>query len=654
MYKKKIGEVKNKRDFLFLATLLLIFFFMLPRANAAYIKLLAVSEENGTLKGSVADLYVEIKPGSGHVFMETFPLTKLDTQISTRFAKNIACNELNVDCSKYDFFYVIRANAPIVGGPSASAAIAALTYIELEGLKIKENVSLTGTINSGALIGPVGGLKEKISAAREAGIKTVLIPDIEIYSYEEDSINISSIYEENKNISEEEIIEKIINETNKIKRKDNQSNKTSENENLITYGESIGVKVIPISTLGEAIYYLTGKNVSKKYKEELNTSEYDNIMLVVSEKLCNRTEELLRSINISMIKKINESFIDYAEKTLNETLELINNSKRERLNRKFYSSASFCFGANVKASTLLFLQENKLESNAKLLSYSIDYYNKMLKKNFETINELQTYLIINERLYEAKEHLHQAFKALEENKTISAAENIAFANERLKSSEYWQEFMKMKGKKYEINVAKLRDSCLSKIGEAQELSQYVNLIFPLTIKNIEKKIKDAELEASIENYEECLYRASEAKAELNLILSNYGIKEEDTKKLLEKKLVAAKKSISSQIEKDVIPIMAYSYYEYATSLKDSDVYSSLLYAEYAIELSSMDVYFQVKNGLREYKVLRISEPFLLGFFIGIFITTSFFLMIIYFSKAKKISKGKSKFKTNKNKKFKIH
>ena len=61
-----------------------------------HIKLLAVSERSeGNITGATADLFLEIKPGEGRVFIDTFPLTKLDTQISTRFAKEIACDLLN-------------------------------------------------------------------------------------------------------------------------------------------------------------------------------------------------------------------------------------------------------------------------------------------------------------------------------------------------------------------------------------------------------------------------------------------------------------------------------------------------------------------------------------------------------------------------------
>src|SRR3989344_5952405 len=90
-------------------------------ARSARTKLLAVSEINGTSYGSVADLHLDIKSGDGGVFLDTFPLTKLDTQISTRFAKEIACKQSHTDCRNIDFFYSLKSGSTIVGGPSAGS-----------------------------------------------------------------------------------------------------------------------------------------------------------------------------------------------------------------------------------------------------------------------------------------------------------------------------------------------------------------------------------------------------------------------------------------------------------------------------------------------------------------------------------------------------
>ncbi len=137
-----------KKRFLLIVILILL----LPSglAKSGHMKLLAVSNLGTDSRGSVADLFLEVDEGQGRVFIESFPLSKLDTQISTRFAKEVACSFIEKDCSNYDFFYTIRANSAIIGGPSAGAAIAVLTIS--------------------------GGVLEKIGAASDTDIRTVLIP----------------------------------------------------------------------------------------------------------------------------------------------------------------------------------------------------------------------------------------------------------------------------------------------------------------------------------------------------------------------------------------------------------------------------------------------------------------------------------------------
>ena len=128
----------KKLAFLVALTVLVIVLLLSTTApKKGHIKLLAVNDLPGEEdQGSIADLYLEIKPGAGRVFIDTLPASKLDTQMSTRLAKNIACELTEKDCSRYDFFYTIRSDSVIVGGPSASAATAILTASVLEGRKL--------------------------------------------------------------------------------------------------------------------------------------------------------------------------------------------------------------------------------------------------------------------------------------------------------------------------------------------------------------------------------------------------------------------------------------------------------------------------------------------------------------------------------------
>ena len=53
----------------------------------------------GSGAGLVAELELSVVSGSGEVFLNTYPLTKLSTQLSLRVAVDQACQELLVDCS---------------------------------------------------------------------------------------------------------------------------------------------------------------------------------------------------------------------------------------------------------------------------------------------------------------------------------------------------------------------------------------------------------------------------------------------------------------------------------------------------------------------------------------------------------------------------
>ncbi|MBI4139563.1 hypothetical protein HY483_01230 [Candidatus Woesearchaeota archaeon] len=143
-------------------------------ASSGSIPLLAVTEGVNS-SGIVASLELFVGDGSGDVFLNTYPLTKISTQLSMQQAKEQACEELQFDCSSLNFYYTIRAPPGIVGGPSAGAAASFLTSQILVNLS-SETVAVTGTINSGGVIGPVGGYSEKIRAGALQGLKKFFVP----------------------------------------------------------------------------------------------------------------------------------------------------------------------------------------------------------------------------------------------------------------------------------------------------------------------------------------------------------------------------------------------------------------------------------------------------------------------------------------------
>ena len=63
-----------------------------------------------------------------------------------------------------------------IDGPSAGTAILAAIVSAITGWKIKQNVAVTGEISLQGRVRPVGGVFEKAYGAKQAGIKTLLIP----------------------------------------------------------------------------------------------------------------------------------------------------------------------------------------------------------------------------------------------------------------------------------------------------------------------------------------------------------------------------------------------------------------------------------------------------------------------------------------------
>jgi ATP-dependent Lon protease len=83
---------------------------------------------------------------------------------------------LGEDITKKDVHIQFIGTYEGVEGDSASISIATAVISALEGVPVKQNVAMTGSLSVRGDVLPVGGVTQKIEAAAQAGIKTVLIP----------------------------------------------------------------------------------------------------------------------------------------------------------------------------------------------------------------------------------------------------------------------------------------------------------------------------------------------------------------------------------------------------------------------------------------------------------------------------------------------
>lgn len=63
-----------------------------------------------------------------------------------------------------------------IDGPSAGTAILAVLTSAVTGRRIRQDVAVTGEISLQGRVRPVGGVFEKAYGARQAGIRTLVIP----------------------------------------------------------------------------------------------------------------------------------------------------------------------------------------------------------------------------------------------------------------------------------------------------------------------------------------------------------------------------------------------------------------------------------------------------------------------------------------------
>lgn len=115
----------------------------------------------------------------GHLFVEAGQTEFLESFLAgARRGVQAAETYLGHPIRQQDLILSVDAqgqDGKLLTGYSAGAAVGVMTVALISDRKIKDKIAITGTISSEGEIGPVGGLDDKIKAAKERGF-TLLLP----------------------------------------------------------------------------------------------------------------------------------------------------------------------------------------------------------------------------------------------------------------------------------------------------------------------------------------------------------------------------------------------------------------------------------------------------------------------------------------------
>jgi uncharacterized protein len=148
------------------------------RNGTAHLLAVEQTDDSNQYTGVVSDIRVYTQPGTGHVFVETAPLTGVDFQATARDAITVAAQQAQLNPNKRDFEFVLAVSKDVeaVDGPSAGLPMTIAAYSAMTNKPTNASVYGTGAINSNGTVSSVSGVYLKAQAAAQAGARVIIVP----------------------------------------------------------------------------------------------------------------------------------------------------------------------------------------------------------------------------------------------------------------------------------------------------------------------------------------------------------------------------------------------------------------------------------------------------------------------------------------------
>jgi uncharacterized protein len=602
----------------------------------------AVAQTENGYEGVISTITVTIQNnGSGRVFVDTLPLTQVDMQGSARLAVKVAGafvendNNFDVNPNEYDYFFVIRTSAPVIGGPSAGGIMTLATISLLENWTIDKNLVMTGMINPDGSIGPIGGIPYKIDAANSVGASRFLIPKGQM-TYTE------TVTETTTQNGWTQIITKPV------------------TRNVSEYAmENYGMEVYEVGDINDVLLYATGHTfVVPESEHQITSQDYISAMRPLADSLLSNAEDLYSNasevFDTSNIpnrwpyyyKNQITDYLNYAESYLNDAEELYDDDL-------FYSSASKSFQSLI---------------SSRFVSYACEYFNSVNSDNFinglindtqlifddksklvknEDINDmisLQCVGIAQKKVVEASSYINEAMVSFNNSNYLNALYQLAFSYERSNSVEWWITLSSQFSDNNDVDQTTITALAEDYIDNAQQSIAYATVLIQEMgqsssfLTSAESLLVTARDDMDNGFPAAALFDSLEALVKGNLALELVdGVTEDKIDRARE----SASISIGESRKQGIEPILSVSYYELAESLENESSYNDAIFqykysaliaglvgltnsaGSYSSRYSGIpesnpnSSEHGLLNDIHDYSILQVGIGGIIGLFIGI-------------------------------------
>jgi uncharacterized protein len=491
--------------------------------------------------------YVTIwaQPGKGRIFVDTFPLTQIDTQGSARLASEAASTMAGVDLGEVDIHVVIRSDSAVIGGPSAGGALAGGMMASLLNLTPDPGVVMTGTINPDGTIGPIGGVLQKAEAAHSVGATMFLVPRGQ---------SISTLSPTN-----------------------------SQRIDVAEYAlENWGMEVKEIDDLGDVAKWMLGVEIEPVWGGgEIDLEAYNAVMEGASQDMIEGAEDLLDQAQAA-VGSATLSFqeADHVKAYLDDAVRKMDDAEASSSDDMFYQSASYAFQSKINSTYVIYAIDYLNTKRANTVKGIIEEVEGETERALAEVNGTEyssltafgCYAGAEDRAHEAAHGIEEIWSDYYRSSTVSGMLAVlydtAYVKQRAGSALWWASLCGDFPGELVPNQSVLKDIAQEYVADVDYLVTYAQSISVGMPTIVEVYQSGARRELEEGAYASAILDALSARSYMNAqleLVASLGSSDSEMAQLLSEKIERerdyALSAVASSRDSGVNPILALSHLE---------------------------------------------------------------------------------------------